>query len=130
MRNYIILFPLFLSASLIAQEKPAGKMNAEKVTAIIDTEIAAMAREVSPDSIKKYISELAAFKTRHSLSDTTHALQGIGAARRWVAAKLRQFAQRNRADMKVELDPFTVTPNPRSPRIPYAVTMKKCRGNP
>jgi hypothetical protein len=128
MRSYIILIPLFLSASLMAQVKPAGNMKAEKVTAIIDTEIAAMAREVSADSIKAYISKLASFKTRHSLSDTANALQGIGAARRWVAAKLRQFAHRNHADMKVELDPFIVTPNPRYPRIPYPVTMKNVVG--
>ncbi len=125
MRSYIILIPFFLSASLMAQVKPAADMKAEKVTAIIDTEIAAMAREVSADSIKSYISKLASFRTRHSLSDTTDSLQGIGAARRWVAAKLRQFAHRNHADMKVELDPFVVTPNA---RIPYPVTMKNVVG--
>ena len=51
MRSYLILIPFFLSAPLMAQVKPAADMKAEKVTAIIDTEIAAMAREVSADSI-------------------------------------------------------------------------------
>lgn len=100
----------------------------ERATAIIDTEIAALVAEISADSIENYIQKLAAFSTRHSLSDTVSDKHGIGAARRWVALKFRQFARHNNADMRVTLDPFQVKPNPRHPRIPYPVTMKNVLG--
>lgn len=103
-------------------------MKAEKATGIVDTEIASMIGQVSSDSIRKYISKLVSFGTRHSLSDTTSTNKGIGAARRWVAGKFRQFARENKADMQVVLDPFSITPNPRHPRVPNPVTMKNVLG--
>ena len=93
----------------------------QKAKAIIDTQIASMAREVSADSIRNFVLKMVSFRTRHSLSDTTSITEGMGAARRWVAAKFRQFASRHRADMQVELDPFSVVSGPRTP---YPVTMK------
>ena len=128
MRSHLVIITLFVAGSLQGQVNPGSKLRAEKSRAIIDTEVASMVNEVSPDSIKAYILSMVQFKTRHSLSDTTDSRQGIGAARRWVAYKFHQFAKRHNADMKVELDPFTVTPNPRHPRIPYPVTMKNVLG--
>ena len=46
-----------------------------------DPEIAGMVKEVSPDSLKSYISTLVAFVTRSTLSTQTDAHRGIGAAR-------------------------------------------------
>ncbi|MGC1241683.1 MAG: M28 family metallopeptidase [Chryseosolibacter sp.] len=127
MKTKIILFAFLITTSLHAQEnKPV--LRQEKAKAIVDTEIASLAREVSADSIRKYIRTLAGFHTRHSLSDTASATQGIGAARRWVAEKFREFSRRNQASMQVTLDPFSVSPNPRSPRVPYTVTMKNVLG--
>ncbi|MCI0751424.1 MAG: M20/M25/M40 family metallo-hydrolase [Flammeovirgaceae bacterium] len=90
----------------------------------IDSEVRKMTKEVSADSIKKYIAAMAGFETRHSLSDTLSQTRGIGAARRWVAGKFKQFARDNKANMKVVLDPFEVKPNPRNPRVNRVVTMK------
>jgi hypothetical protein len=103
-------------------QKP--RLQPEKTRAIIDTQIAAMAREISADSIKSYILKMVSFGTRHSLSDTLSNTGGIGAARRWVASKFRQFAARHQAHMRIELDPFSVSPGPRQTRIPYPVIMK------
>lgn len=128
MRHYLILALLFLATPLLAQEKQSSPLKPEKARGIVDTEIASMVKEVSADSIKSYITKLVSFGTRHSLSDTLDSKSGIGAARRWVAGKFRQFARQNRADMQVMLDPFTVTPNPRIPRVPYTVTMKNTLG--
>lgn len=122
------IFFLLVSAPLFGQTKSAATPKAEKTTAIIDTEISAMVREISADSIENYILKMAAFKTRHSLSDTVDRHEGIGAARRWVASKFRQFAKRSGARLDIKLDPFTVTPNPRHARIPYPVTMKNVLG--
>jgi Zn-dependent M28 family amino/carboxypeptidase len=120
-------FALLSAGALNAQQSDLTSLKPERARAIIDSEIASMSAEISPDSIKKYILKLASFGTRHSLSDTASHTKGIGAARRWVAAKFREFGKHHGAVMRVELDPFTVTPHP--PRIPYAVTMKNvvCR---
>lgn len=40
---------------------------------------------VDPANLRSSIDTLAAFGTRHTLSDTTSTMRGIGAARRWVA---------------------------------------------
>ena len=128
MKKYLIVYGVLFCSLVNAQEKPNSKPQVERAKAIIDTEIASMVTEVSADSIRSYISALVSFGTRHSLSDTSDAKKGIGAARRYVAGKLKQFARDNKADMRVELDPFSVSPNPRTPRIPYPVTMKNVLG--
>ena len=128
MKKYLIIIWVFYACVLNAQHRANSTPQLEKAKAIVDTGIASMITEISADSVRDYITRLAAFGTRHSLSDTTDSRQGIGAARRWVAAKLRQFARENKADMVVELDPFTVSPNPRTPRVPYTVTMKNVIG--
>ena len=87
-----------------------------------------MVNEISADSIQSYIEKMVSFGTRHSLSDTTSNEIGIGAARRWVASKFTDFGKRNKANIKVELDPYVLKPGPRSSRIPYPVTMKNVLG--
>src|SRR5688500_7553185 len=123
----LVVFILSMSCSL-GQGPAAINLKPEKAKAIIDTEIAAMVHDVSADSIQNYITKLASFGTRHSLSDTYSDKQGIGASRRWVAQKLNAFSKRHKANMRVELDPFDVSPNPRVPRIPYQVRMKNVLG--
>lgn len=39
-----------------------------------------------------------------------------------------RFAHQNNANIRVKLDAITVEPNPRSPRVPYPVTMKNVLG--
>ncbi|HEU5146726.1 MAG TPA: M20/M25/M40 family metallo-hydrolase [Chryseosolibacter sp.] len=124
MKTMLLLLGIFISAFSNAQNKVSTKIQPEKARSIIDTEIASMIAQISADSIRNYISKMVSFGTRHSLSDTTSAHHGIGAARRWVAGKFRQFARENNADMQVTLDAFAITPNPRHPRVPYPMTMK------
>jgi hypothetical protein len=122
----IIPFVLFAIAGTVsnAQNRKSGGDAGAVHPNSPDREIQAMMNSVSPDSIKQFVYRMAGFHTRHSLSDTTDGKKGIGAARRWVAGKFRQFAQRNKAVLSVSLDPFEVKPDPRTPRIPYKVTMK------
>lgn len=116
-RLICLTFFTLISTIALAQKKttqPAGT----------DKEIQALLKEVSADSIKSYIYKMVSFGTRHTLSDTSSETQGIGAARRWVASKFKQFAHNNNAPMKVELDAFEHKATPRNPRIPYTMTMK------
>ncbi len=129
MKSYSLICTLFFFASVQAQQRPIIVLKPEKDKGIIDTEIASMAKEISTDSIKSYIQKMVSFGTRHSLSDTISNTQGIGAARRWVALKFKQFGERNKVSMHVELDTYTIDPNPRYPRIPHRVTMKNVLGS-
>ncbi|MDQ7051968.1 MAG: M28 family metallopeptidase [candidate division KSB1 bacterium] len=87
-----------------------------------DPEIAKMAQEVSADSIERLIRKLVSFHTRHSMSNTTDAKKGIGAARRWIKAEFERYARASGGRLRVELDPFAVQPDGR--RVTRAVTMK------
>lgn len=128
MKSYSLICTLFFFTSVQAQQRPIIVLKPERDKGIIDTEIASMAKEISTDSIKSYIQKMVSFGTRHSLSDTISNTQGIGAARRWVALKFNQFGERNKVSMHVELDTYTIDPNPRYPRIPHRVTMKNVLG--
>ena len=72
-----------------------------------------MVTEVSPDSMRSYITQMVAFGTRHTMSSTTDKKQGIGAARTWVANKFQQFAGRSGGRMKAYVDTITLQPDGR-----------------
>lgn len=121
MKKPFILFIFISSASVSFSQKASTDL-------ALNNELAAMVKEISTDSIRSYIEKMASFGTRHSLSDTISHTTGIGAARRWVASRFTDFGKRNKANMKVELDPYELKPGPRSSRIPYPVTMKNVLG--
>lgn len=123
MKNYYLTcLVMMLVVTLKAQQNNLSR--AEKIKPNVDPDISAMIKEISADSIKSYIAAMVNFSTRHSLSDTISSTRGIGASRRWVAAKFRQFAKRNNTVMEVRLDPYRLEPGPRMTRIPRPVTMK------
>jgi hypothetical protein len=119
-----IIITVLLTAVVAAQAQPKVSPKAENIKPLVDAEIAGLVKEISADSIKNYIAKMVSFGTRHSLSDTVSATTGIGAARRWVAYKFRQFGERNKANISVELDAYRLEPNPRTPRIIRPVIMK------
>ncbi|MFG0331526.1 MAG: M20/M25/M40 family metallo-hydrolase [Phycisphaerales bacterium] len=54
--------------------------------------IAGLLDEVSEENLHHIVSSLAAFGTRHTLSDTESDERGIGAARRWIFAEFERYA--------------------------------------
>lgn len=48
--------------------------------------------QIDPKNIKNIISKLVSFGTRHTLSNQTDPVRGIGAARDWIAAQMRESA--------------------------------------
>ncbi|NNF01405.1 MAG: M28 family peptidase [Bacteroidia bacterium] len=50
---------------------------------------------ISTDTLESYLVKLERFHTRHTYSDTLSADTGIGATRRWVHKKFKQFSGRN-----------------------------------
>ena len=63
--------------------------------------------DVSADSLKKYVHELAAFNTRHTLSKDEK--NGMPAAQRYVLSKFQNFAKASGGRMTAEIAKF-VTP--------------------
>ncbi len=76
-----------------------------------DPAIEKMVGEVNADSLKSYISTLTIFGTRSTLSTTTDAKKGIGAARMWIISKFNEFARHADGRMTVELDRWSLPPD-------------------
>lgn len=72
-----------------------------------DPEIASMVREVNPDSLKSYITQMVSFGTRSTVSSTTDPKRGIGAARNWVLSTFQRFAAASEGRMSALLDTTT-----------------------
>ncbi|MCB9283520.1 MAG: M28 family peptidase [Lewinellaceae bacterium] len=51
-----------------------------------------IATQVSPDSVKAYLETLASFENRNTGADTMSTTTGIGAARRWVYEKFKDYS--------------------------------------
>ncbi len=64
--------------------KPGGNAKQPQIEAIV--------KEISATRIEATIKKLAAFGTRHTMSDTVSETTGIGAARRWIKNELSQCA--------------------------------------
>ena len=72
--------------------------------------------EISPERIERTIRALAAFETRHTLSETESDTRGIGAARRWIKRELESCARRAGDRLLVEFDEYIEPPGRRMPR--------------
>ncbi|MFG1833478.1 M20/M25/M40 family metallo-hydrolase [Micromonospora chersina] len=85
-----------------------------------DRELTAMLREIDRDRIEATVRRLAAFGTRHTLSDQNDPVRGIGAARDWIHAQLSGYAAASGGRMTVELQSYVQQP---ASRIPTATTI-------
>lgn len=72
-----------------------------------DAAIKKMTDEVSAKNIEAIVRKLVSFKTRHTLSDTTSATEGIGAARNWIKSEMERYTATSNGRMRVEFDTFT-----------------------
>ncbi|SCF24093.1 M20/M25/M40 family metallo-hydrolase [Micromonospora mirobrigensis] len=82
-----------------------------------DRELRALLREVDRDRIEATVRRLAAFGTRHTLSDQDNPERGIGAARDWIFAQLSGYAAASGGRMTVQLQSYVQQP---ASRIPVA----------
>ena len=73
-------------------EQPAEPQTDSRVTALVEA--------ILPSRLEQIVTTLAAFGTRNTLSDTTSADRGIGAAREWIFREL----QRSSAKLEVSFD--------------------------
>ncbi len=87
------LVPALLAAALAspASAGPAG--GASPSTAPWKPLLGEVASAVSASELKATITALVGFGTRHTLSDATSDTRGIGAARRWTAARFEAISK-------------------------------------
>ncbi|HST57049.1 MAG TPA: hypothetical protein VLK84_00085, partial [Longimicrobium sp.] len=71
-------------------------------------------RAVQPSRIESDVRALAGFGTRHTMSDTTSATRGIGAARRWIFAEFQKISQACGGCLEVRYVSDIVKGNPQS----------------
>ena len=71
---------------------------------------------VSRKRLDETVKTLAAFGTRHTLSDTSSGTRGIGAARRWVYGRFKDIAKKSARRMDVSYDWFTPDSSARVPK--------------
>ena len=60
-----------------------------------DTISRGIRKRLSPDSLKSSILQIASYRNHNTGSDTVSAINGIGAARRWVFSKFQQYSTLN-----------------------------------
>ena len=70
-----------------------------------DPALHAVIRAISADRIRATDSTLVSFGTRHTMSDTVSSTRGIGAARRYLFAKLSEYSRACGGCLRVEYDP-------------------------
>jgi hypothetical protein len=80
-----------------------------------DATLRAVLREIDPRRIEAIVRRLAAFGTRHTLSEQENPVRGIGAARDWIYEQMQRYALASGGRMTVELQSFI---QPVSPRVP------------
>jgi len=81
------------------------------------------AAAVSPDRLKADVEKLAAFGTRHTLSDSKSPTRGIGAAREWLKSELTKAGEKSNGSMTVEFEPFDAPPAERIPNGAHIVNV-------
>lgn len=65
--------------------------------------------DISVDSLKATLFKLRSFQNRNTFSDTNSTTRGIGAARRWVFNKFKQYSAANDNRLQVSYLQFTYT---------------------
>lgn len=86
---------------------PVGVTGSSDVTLGLarDPALAAAIADISASEIRATDSALVSFGTRHAMSDTLSNTRGIGAARRYLLAKLQGYSQACGGCLRVEFDP-------------------------
>ncbi|MFF0174978.1 M20/M25/M40 family metallo-hydrolase [Micromonospora profundi] len=80
-----------------------------------DRELRDLLRQVDPRRIEAIVRRLAAFGTRHTLSDQDDPQRGIGAARDWIHARMQEYAATSGGRMTVQLQSYVQQPVSRIP---------------
>ena len=99
-----------VAGALLMSAASAGAQSRPVDTA--DPRIQSLVASVSQQRLEQLIRKLVSFGTRETLSDTTSATRGIGAARQWIFDELRASSPR----LDVSFDTYRIAPQGRITR--------------
>ena len=71
-----------------------------------DTELQEILAAIDPTRIKNIVTSLANFGTRHTLSNQTNPIRGIGAARDWIYRQMSSIANSSSGNMDVQIQSY------------------------
>jgi hypothetical protein len=92
------------------QASPASPAHADVQMGLVrDPKLAEALSDISAARIRATDSTLAAFGTRHAMSDTMSSTRGVGAARRWIFQTLSSYSSDCGGCLRIEYDPAMVT---------------------
>jgi hypothetical protein len=110
LRTSVAAFVLAAIATPLAAQRNIATSAAPDVTMglIRDPALAAAIAEISAARIRETDSVLVSFGTRHTMSDTVSTVRGIGAARRYLFAKLNGYSRACGGCLRIEYDPAMI----------------------
>jgi len=94
----LLVVVLFTTRPLLAQPTPDS-----------DPRVAKAVASVSESRLRQLVQQLAAFGTRHTLSNSTSSTSGIGAARQWIFDELKRTSPK----LQVSFDTYQLAPQGR-----------------
>ncbi|KAF5319481.1 hypothetical protein D9619_008758 [Psilocybe cf. subviscida] len=71
-----------------------------------DVELVSILSQIDPNRIQTIIEKLVSFGTRHTCSNQTDPVRGIGAARDWIASQMQSFAAQSNGQMVVTVPSY------------------------
>lgn len=135
----VIFLLLWQAGGLFAQTNPAPSSTVlanvlkgnyspsdYKATVVItdpDVISAGLLSEISPDSLKATLFKLRSFQNRNMFSDTNSNTRGIGAARRWVLSKFREYSAAHDSRLQTGYLQFDYNPSKSSVGCPSSATL-------
>jgi hypothetical protein len=99
MKNKIIFLVVFLLGAVV-------NSYAQQIIKK-DTEIDAMVKEISVDSLAHNLNKLVGFGTRATLSNQSSTTKGIGAARAWILSRFNEYAKSSNGRLSAFIDTIT-----------------------
>ncbi|KAL3422336.1 peptidase family M28 protein [Phlyctema vagabunda] len=101
------LAPLPFPSDICAIEAwPTDSPGVPYTAQLPDSELTELLSEIDPARVEAIIDKLVSFGTRHTLSNQTDPVRGIGAARNWLLSQYQEFADASDGYMTVELQSY------------------------
>jgi hypothetical protein len=107
LRSLTLATAFSVTCAPLPPQRPVATLATPDITMGLahDPALQAAIRDISADRIRATDSALVSFGTRHTMSDTLSATRGIGAARRYLFAKLSAYSNACGGCLRVEFDP-------------------------
>ena len=99
------ILPLLIVCSLSGFSRTASAQDGD-----LDPRVAKLVEAVSAERLGVILKKLESFETRSTMSSTTSATRGIGAARQWILDEMKSYGPK----LQVSFDTYQVVPQGRS----------------